>query len=420
MAKKKAEKPHREVNKHQLSRWEKQKKRQRIIFGVGLAIIVVVLATVGVGWYLSQYKPMHQTVFRVNNTEFDMGYYIKTLKLIYSQSQYSSTIEYLADEVATAIQRNELMRQEAAELSISISDDEVDKELKERDPPVSKDYRDIIRAGMLSDKLVEEYFDAKVPVSAEQRHIMAMFLESESQVAEVRARAENGEDFGELAAELSLDSFTKSENGDMGWKPEGIIGDMWGGEILEEHAFSIEKGILSQPIYEANRAKEIGYWLVKVLERGEDVEEAHVQVILLGSAEEAQSVRDRLEAGENFGVLAKEMSQHEASKESEGDLGWLTPNELNYLDDFIFDLSIEEGTISEPIRDDVVITAGGYWLLKVVDIDNNRDIEEEDRDLLKTKALDDWSASLWDDPQNEIESFLDEEKRSWAILQALK
>jgi len=126
------------------------------LFGSGIFIIAAVLITIGVGWYLNQYRPLHQTV----------------------------------------------IRQEATELGITVSRDEVDKELKSLDPPLSKDYRDFVRASMLIDKLQAEYFDERVPVNAEQRHIMAMLLESENQVAEVKTRIEEGEDFAELAGEL--------------------------------------------------------------------------------------------------------------------------------------------------------------------------------------------------------------------------
>ncbi len=46
--KKKAEKPRREFTKRQLSQWERQKKRQRIIFGIGMTIAGG--CTVGATW----------------------------------------------------------------------------------------------------------------------------------------------------------------------------------------------------------------------------------------------------------------------------------------------------------------------------------------------------------------------------------
>ena len=420
MAKKKVEKPKREVTKRQLSHWQRQKKRQRIILGLGSFVVAVVLVVIGVGWYFGYYQPLHQTVISVNNTEFNMDYYIKILKL-YGEGWPVQYMDALADEVVTIIGRNELVRQGALELGIVVSDKEVDENLKSYDPPLSKDYRDMARAELLRSKLLDKHFEQTVPMFAEQRHIMAMFLESESQVAEVRARVEAGEDFAELAGELSLDGFSKDEKGDLGWHPEDVLAELLATSIPGEHAFGSEVEVLSQPIYDETKTKSVGYWLVKILDKQQEPEQVHIQAILLGSEKEAQDVRVRLEAGEDFTTLAQELSQHEATRESGGDFNWLSPEDVAPGSAFaawadIFEL--ETGAISEPIRDDTVITTGGYWLLEVLDKEDDKQISDEDRDLLKTKALDEWVFSLWYDPGNEVNSYLTDEMREWAIEKA--
>ena len=421
MVKKKVEKPQREVTKRQLSQWQKQKRRQRIILGFGIFIIVAVLGIVGVGWYTRYYQPLHQTVITVNDTKFNMDYYIKMLKF-YGEGQPSYYMSYLADEVVRYIEQNELIKQGAMELGISVSDAAVDEKLKSYDLPLSRHYRDIVRTELLISKLQDEYFEQQVPVSAEQRHVMAMLLESESQAIEVTVRLESGEDFTGLAGELSLEDVSKNKEGDLGWHPKDILTALLGTSIPEEYAFSGEVGELSQPLYDETITKRVGYWLIKVLEREEESGEAHVQAILLGSEEEAQDVRTRLEASEDFdkdfAELAGELSQHDASKESGGDLGWLAPGMMSSaFDGFAFDAEIELGTLSEPIRDDTAVTKGGYWLIMVVDKDEDRQLEDDDRDLLKGKLLNEWVSGLWDNAEID-DSYLDDEKKWWAIMQA--
>ena len=196
------------------------------------------------------------------------------------------------------------------------------------------------------------------------------------------------------------------------------------GSAFDEFVFDleVELGIVSEPIFDDIIADEGGYWLIRVLERKEEEQEkTRVQVILLGSEEEAGKVRDRLEAGEDFGELAKELSQHEASKEDGGDVGWLTPGEASpVLDEFIFDLEIEPGVVSEPIRDDTGFTKGGYWLIEVVDKDDNRQIEDSDRELLEAEAFIEWVKALRDDPENDIENYLDAGMKAWAVDRAMK
>jgi len=418
MTKKRKEKPRREVTRRQLSQWQQHRKRQRIIFGLGIFIIVVVLGVVGAGWYISQYQPLRQNVITVNDTNFNMDYYVKALEF-YGGGQPSYYLYSIAGEVVTIIQRNELIRQGAMKLGISVSQEEVDGELKSGDPPLSKDYRDLVRAVMLIDKLRDEYFDQQVPVYAEQRHIMAMLLESESQATEVRLRLEDGEDFTELAGELSLESLLSEENGDLGWRPEGVLTMLLGTSILDEYAFSSEVGVLSQPLHDEEIIKGVGYWLIKVLDREEEPEKADIQVMLLSSEEEAREVKDRLETGEDFGALAEELSQLDASKEDGGKVTGVTPDVMSLaLSEFVFDPAVELETVSEPIRDDTVFTKGGYWLIKVQDKDDNRQIDDSDRELLKAEALSKWIEALENDPENKIESYLDGEKIAWAIEKA--
>lgn len=418
MTKKRMEKPRREVTKRQLARWQQQRRRQRIIFGLGIFIIVAALSVVGAGWYISQFRPLQETVIKVNDTKFNMGYYVKTLQF-YGAGQPSYYLYGIADEVVAIIQRNELIRQEAMKLDISISRDEVDEELKNRDLPLSKDYRDLVRAELLINKLQDEYFEKEVPVFVDQRQIMAMLLESESQVTEVRLRLEDGESFTELAGELSLESLSREENGDLDWRPEGILTILLGTSVIDEYAFNSEVGISNQPIYDEEIIKGVGYWIVKVLDREAEPEEADVQVILLGSEEEAQEVKTRLEAGGDFATLVQEFSQHE-SKGSDGEISGVTPDMMSLaLSEFVFDPELELETVSEPIRDDTAFTKGGYWLVKVMDIDDNRQIEDRDRDLLKAEAFADWVEALWDNPENEIESYLDAGRKAWAIDRAV-
>jgi len=422
LAKKKADKPKREVTRRQLSHWQQQKRRQRIITGLGIFIVTIVVVVTGVGWFVSYFQPLHQTVISVNKTEFNMDYYIKMLKF-YGEEVPTYYMNALADELVVVIERNELIRKEALKLGIAVSEEEINEKLKSYDPPLSKDYRDIARTELLKNKLLDRHFEHTVPALAEQRHIMAMFLESESQAADIRARIEADEDFAELAGELSLDNFSKNNNGDLDWHPEDIFAELLASSVPGEHAFGSEVGALSQPIYDETKTKGVGYWLVQVLDRQIDPEQVHIQAILLGSEKEAQDVRARLEAGEDFTTLAKEFSQHEATKESGGDFDWVSPEDVAPGAAFAAwaeNFKLKTGVISEPIRDDTQVTTGGYWLLKVLDKEDNRQISDDDRDLLKTKALNEWVFSLWDVPGNEVYSYLTDEMKQWAIKQATK
>ncbi len=242
MAKKKRPEHKREFTRHQLSRQQQQQRRHRLFLIVGIAVIAVVGGVIGGGWYKNEYLPMRETVIRVNDTEFTMGYYVNMLELqgrkygeLYGPEQSLMYLQTLADQVEQFIEQSELMRQAASGLGIVVSDDEVDEKLKEQDPPLSKDYGELMRHDLLIQKLLDEHFDKQIPVFAEQRHIKAMFLESESQAESTRARLVEGEDFNTLASELSLDNLSPEGDGDFGWHPKGVLSDRFGLKEVEDY-----------------------------------------------------------------------------------------------------------------------------------------------------------------------------------------
>lgn len=417
--KKKAEKPPREFTRRQLSQWQRQKRRQRIIFGGGIFIIAAIILLVLVGWYIGEYRPFHQTAIRVNDTEFDMSYYIDTLKLA-GREQSVEYLQSVADRVVIEIEQDELIRQKAWQLGYSVSDDEVKKALEGSDIPINDASLDIFRKELLRNRLYNEYFGPQVPVSAEQVHIMAMLLESENQAAEVRTRLQSSDNFTALAEELSLDSYTKDNKGDLGWHPASIITELLGSSVPGGYAFGSEVGTLSQPRYDEQKSKGVGYWLIRVLEKnGED--DAQVQAVLLGSEEEAQEVRVRLEAGEDLATLAEELSQDDESKKQGGELGVVSKGELSpAVGEYIFNPEVEIGAWSEAIRDDTVSTKGAYWLIEVLDKDEDRQLGSEDRDSLLNNAFTEWVSSLWVEPGIEVDhSYLDSEMKQWAVEQAM-
>jgi parvulin-like peptidyl-prolyl isomerase len=430
LAKKKHRKQHEqhihELNKHQLSRQQQQEKRQRMFLIIGIAVIAVVGGILGGGWYKDEYLPMREKVISVNDTDFTMGYYVDVLRAqseVYEQvyglepSYYS---QILPDQVELFIEQTELMRQAAAGLGITVSDAEVTEAIKEIDSPLAQDYRELLRHDLLVQKLLDEHFEHEIPQTAEQREVMAMLLESQSQTASVRAGLVEGEDFATMAGALSLEEASPEGDGDFGWHPRGILSGEFGLTVVEDYAFSAEAGDLSQPLYDEERTKDVGYWLAEFLEKDEDAsgELFHVRAMLLGSEEEAQEIRARLEAGEDFAELAEEYSQHDASKEDGGDMGWLGEDDIQpVLVDFI--LNAEPGSLSEPVKDDTVVTTGGYWLVKVVAVEEDRQISDDDRYFLKTELLEEWTNSLWDDPNNSIESYLTSGQKEWALEKAL-
>jgi parvulin-like peptidyl-prolyl isomerase len=401
--------------KRQLSHWQKQKRRQRIIFGVGMTVIAAVFIIIGTGvyrgWYLTEYKPLHETVLEVNGTKYNMDYYIKAVE-IQSQGQVDY-IQYFLDPVVTSLEKAEITRQEALKLGISVSEDEIDNELKTSTATTKAEpaVRDYVRNYLLNQKLAKDYFGTQVPATADQRQIMAMLLESQSQANEVEARLTAGEDFATVAAELSLETTTKNDSGDLGWRPKGVLQNLVSSSVLEEAVFNQTVGTIGQVI-DKEISKSTGYWLVKVTEKEEATGKVHVFGMLLSSEEQAKSVEARLDAGEDFTALAQELSL-KWDDTNKDDLGWIGSDSTDVIKDYIFSPNTLLNVVSTPIKDANATTLGGCWLFKVQD-SGDRDLSTDDHDTLVNKLYTDWIGIKTQEYQDKIVNSLDTVKKNFA------
>ncbi|MFM2031954.1 MAG: hypothetical protein RLZZ297_719, partial [Chloroflexota bacterium] len=91
--------------------------------------------------------------------------------------------------------------------------------------------------------------------------------------------------------------------------------------------------------------------------------QAHAAHILVTEEISATNVLQRLDAGEDFGALAKELSQDPGSKENGGDLGWVGKG--NFVPEFekaIFDDLTVGATTKTPVKTDY-----GYHIIKLLE-----------------------------------------------------
>ena len=417
--------------KQQISHVTREKKKKNFLGIIKFAIytvIAVVVGLVGAGmyeWYKDDYQPMHEIVVDVNGTQFDMEYYIDMLT--YVSGDYYQYAAYFTSYALQYIEYYELIRQGAEELGITVTEDEITAEIKENEYENTQASRDMVRASLLIPKL-EEYFGSQIVTPVEHWHVLAMFLESEAQVEEVKDRIASGESFSDIAAELSLDTTTQKAGGDLGWLPEGVIDDILSDSALTDELISAaEVGVLNS-VEDAEKSKSVGYWILKLVEEPvtttstvtattttttdtvTETTTAKVKAILVGSQAEAEEVLALLNAGGDFDTIAEEYSQ--IWDEDDGCV--LEVEEGDYSDVFdayVFGEDTEINAISEIIRDTEKETTGGYWLYKVTEI-GTQEISDDNMDILIENALDEWVASF---DYDTVTEYITDDMKAFAV-----
>jgi hypothetical protein len=129
----------------------------------------------------------------------------------------------------------------------------------------------------------------------------------------------------------------------------------------------------------------------------------HVQLIQTPTEEEAIEARDRIESGEDFAIVAQEVSTDTLSAGDGGNLGWVSPDQLStsYGED------LKDTVLAMSVGETRVIQSGGMWyLVEVLDRDENGELPSEQVTLDQNNALYDWLTERREAPDVVIERLL--------------
>lgn len=117
-------------------------------------------------------------------------------------------------------------------------------------------YANIFETELLRQKLYAEV-TADVPQVQEQVWARHILVATEEEAQEVIERLEAGEAFGELAAELSQDTVSGAQGGNLGWFGRGQMV-----APFEEAVFSLEIGEISEPVQ-----SDFGWHVIQLIDR---------------------------------------------------------------------------------------------------------------------------------------------------------
>ncbi|MGD9118666.1 MAG: putative Ig domain-containing protein [Dehalococcoidia bacterium] len=397
-------------SKRQHSGQKSPRRMRRIIISAIIVAVVAVLGLVGWSIYNFQFKPYMQAAIKFNDVTFDMRYYINMQKIYYGSAPTDVTIWDFSDWVEEQIIQNEIIRQGSLAMGIEIEREEIEELLKKLGMPVTDERVDQL--------MVQELVERQVPSSQTQVNAQALLLESETVAQDAIVRLQSGESINDIAEEMSAIPITTAAYGELGWVTPREADLMVESTELGNLLLDAEVGVLSGPAYDDSISKQLGYWVIKVLEKEESTDNitstrVRVEGILVGSEQEANDVIDELNAGADMNELAKQVSEVSGAEENGAELGWIYQSEDPSNIDAIFDLPIN--SFSMPIRDDQVQTQGGYWVINILEKDDNRELTSKQESMLKEDYLNRCAIAVQENPDYNAESLLTQEMKDFAF-----
>jgi len=265
------------------------RKGRRTAFIVVSVVIVLILIIVGVSLYINA-APFRRIIITVDDTSINMDYFLMRTRLAGVDSM----------EMLSVLTNEQLIRIEAPRYVTEVTPEDIDQELRriargesetisevefkewyrqvlnENDLSDSE-YKEIVATSLLAARL-QEYLGERMSTVAEQVHLHAILLETYEDAEQIRARWEAGEDFADLAREVSLDGVSGEEGDDLGWLPRGILVSGF-----DEVAFSLNIGDVSEPLAYISdyQSEEIFYYLLMVSEKAaaRELDEESLQIL---------------------------------------------------------------------------------------------------------------------------------------------
>ncbi len=253
---------------HPATRRQSERRMQMMILGVAVVVVAVVLGVGIYGYYETNIRPAGEPVISVGDRSFGMGYMERRLRYMIRNAASDDLLLYSAQQAVetalTNVMKEEINRQGAPALGLWVSDQEIDAQIREllsipetadtntfaesyrrevRDSGLKpSEYREVIAAGLLEDKL-RAHFRDEIPDTAEQVRMRSIQVSTEEEAEQVLLRLEAGEDFAALAQELSPDTATENNGEEEDWTPRGVLNP-----DVEDVVFALEAGQTSEPV----------------------------------------------------------------------------------------------------------------------------------------------------------------------------
>lgn len=240
-----------------------------------------------------------------------------------------------------------------------------------------------------------EYNLSHILISMPESATAVQVSEAQSRTNSVFEEIQNGADFGEMAVRYS-EAQTALEGGALGWMMGAQIPTLYADVVV-----SMNPGEVSKPFRSSSSFHIVKVNDLRSADQRSEIDQVNVRHILIVPNEiiDDETARQRLEDafeklrdGEDFGELAKLLSDDPGSSNSGGDMGWTGPG--TFVPEFDEVVSNSEiGVVSEPFK-----SRFGWHILEVVDrrvYDNTEDLKASNCDLRIRNSKMDEETQIW-------------------------
>jgi parvulin-like peptidyl-prolyl isomerase len=365
-------KPKVTVAKRQPARWQRERTLVLVAWILIPLTIALALGLVGYWSYDTYVSVWHKPVAKINDTVLDMDYYVKMLRLYAMNSGQQVDTTTFPYTVLYDIENSELLKQKTAELGIQVTPEEITTKINSylADLAGGNSTEGNTTQGNTTQGNTTQGNTTQPTINSEEAYQQWLtsirLTDSEyRQVVEITLLSDKI---------LSYIKLTDSE-----------------------YQEAVDAGTLNDKLIE----------FLTTYRVPSEAKQVHLHAIKVDTEEQASQVRERLLAGEEFAIVALELSQDEESRQFGGDLGWIPQGVLyTEIDDAAFSLPI--GNISQSIE-----TSQGFYVIKVSEINEKMPIASSYRDILASNEQKKWL----DEQRNAsvIIEYLDQDKIVWAM-----
>lgn len=320
-----------------------------------------------------------KVLFTINETPF----YTDEFKRVYNKN-----IDLVKDESQKNLDQYldlyigyKLKIKKAIQLGLQ-DDPEYSSELASYRTQLAKNYLTDVK---VTNELVREAYQRSLK-ELNGSHILFLVDENASPADTLKAynraiaakkRFENGEDFEQLAFELSEDPSAKENRGNLGFF--SVFRMVY---PFESGAYKTKEGEVSKPI-----RTRFGYHLIKINSSRDNRGEVAVSHIMLLKAEsdeankkneaKIQELYQKVQQGESFGEVAKQFSEDKSSANNDGKMAPFASGQLSSeeFENVAFSLT-EEAPLSKPFE-----TNFGWHILKLNQKLPQKTFEQQETEL---------------------------------------